>query len=93
MTGKRMDNVGIVVESIGAAIDFFTELGLERPTTRFRAVASFDEGEAAHEILRVPERGAPESSLSGCELRLGRVGTYDRPALAPGDVRSSAGDR
>lgn len=29
MTIKRMDNVGIVVEDIGAAIDFFTELGLE----------------------------------------------------------------
>ncbi|MCI0706329.1 MAG: VOC family protein [Ignavibacteriae bacterium] len=26
---KRMDNVGIVVENIDAAIDFFTELGLE----------------------------------------------------------------
>ena len=29
MTVKRMDNVGIVVESIDAAIEFFTELGLE----------------------------------------------------------------
>jgi len=29
MTVKRMDNVGIVVEDIGAAIDFFIELGLE----------------------------------------------------------------
>ena len=29
MTIKRMDNVGIVVENIDAAIDFFTELGLE----------------------------------------------------------------
>src|SRR5712671_7054937 len=28
MTVKRMDNVGIVVEDIDAAIDFFTELGL-----------------------------------------------------------------
>ena len=28
MTVKRMDNVGIVVEDIGAAIEFFTELGL-----------------------------------------------------------------
>ena len=28
MTVKRMDNVGIVVEDLGAAIDFFTELGL-----------------------------------------------------------------
>ena len=29
MTVKRMDNVGIVVEDLSAAIGFFTELGLE----------------------------------------------------------------
>src|SRR6201992_2676739 len=29
MALKRMDNVGIVVENLDAAIDFFTELGLE----------------------------------------------------------------
>src|SRR5262245_672506 len=29
MTVKRLDNVGIVVEDIDAAIGFFTELGLE----------------------------------------------------------------
>src|SRR5438128_3417080 len=29
MTVKRMDNVGMVVEDIDAAIEFFTELGLE----------------------------------------------------------------
>ena len=29
MTVKRMDNVGIVVEDIDGAIEFFTELGLE----------------------------------------------------------------
>lgn len=29
MTVKRMDNVGIVVEDLEAAIEFFTELGLE----------------------------------------------------------------
>jgi catechol 2,3-dioxygenase-like lactoylglutathione lyase family enzyme len=29
MTVKRMDNVGIVVEDLAAAIEFFTELGLE----------------------------------------------------------------
>ena len=38
MTVKRMDNVGIVVEDIDAAIEFFTELGLElegaRPSRR-----------------------------------------------------------
>src|SRR6195952_1371954 len=29
MTVKRMDNVGIVVENIEAAVEFFTKLGLE----------------------------------------------------------------
>jgi catechol 2,3-dioxygenase-like lactoylglutathione lyase family enzyme len=29
MTVKRMDNVGIVVEDLAGAIEFFTELGLE----------------------------------------------------------------
>ena len=29
MTVKRMDNVGIVVEDLDAAVDFFTELGLK----------------------------------------------------------------
>jgi catechol 2,3-dioxygenase-like lactoylglutathione lyase family enzyme len=29
MTVKRMDNVGIIVEDLDAAIEFFTELGLE----------------------------------------------------------------
>ena len=29
MTVKRMDNVGIVVEDIDAAVGFFTELGLD----------------------------------------------------------------
>ena len=29
MTVKRMDNVGIVVESLDTAISFFVELGLE----------------------------------------------------------------
>jgi catechol 2,3-dioxygenase-like lactoylglutathione lyase family enzyme len=30
MTIQRMDNVGIVVEDLDAAIAFFTELGMER---------------------------------------------------------------
>jgi hypothetical protein len=29
MALKRMDNVGIVVDDLGGAIDFFSELGLE----------------------------------------------------------------
>jgi catechol 2,3-dioxygenase-like lactoylglutathione lyase family enzyme len=37
MTVKRIDNVGIVVEDIDAAIEFFTELGLELEMSRFLA--------------------------------------------------------
>lgn len=33
MTVKRMDNVGIVVQDLDAAIEFFTELGLKFPTS------------------------------------------------------------
>lgn len=29
MTVQRMDNVGIVVEDLDTAVEFFTELGLE----------------------------------------------------------------
>jgi catechol 2,3-dioxygenase-like lactoylglutathione lyase family enzyme len=34
MTIQRMDNVGIVVEDLDAAIAFFTELGMERKAKR-----------------------------------------------------------
>jgi catechol 2,3-dioxygenase-like lactoylglutathione lyase family enzyme len=33
MTIQRMDNVGIVVEDLDAAVAFFTELGMERDAT------------------------------------------------------------
>lgn len=32
MALKRMDNLGIVVEDLGGAIDFFRELGLDHAT-------------------------------------------------------------
>jgi hypothetical protein len=44
MTVKRMDNVGIVVEDLDAAIAFFTELGLElegRTSSQRSATAIF----------------------------------------------------
>ena len=44
MTVKRMDNVGIVVEDLDAAIAFFTELGLElegRTSSQRSATATF----------------------------------------------------
>jgi catechol 2,3-dioxygenase-like lactoylglutathione lyase family enzyme len=48
MTVKRMDNVGIVVESLEVAIEFFTELGLE---LEGRATI---EGEWAGRVTGVP---------------------------------------
>ena len=47
MTVKRLDNVGIVVEDIDAAIEFFTELGLElegRAGTLARTLGRTEEG-------------------------------------------------
>jgi len=50
MTVKRMDNVGIVVESLDAAIAFFTELGLK---LEGRATI---EGEWAGRITGLPDQ-------------------------------------
>jgi catechol 2,3-dioxygenase-like lactoylglutathione lyase family enzyme len=48
MALKRMDNVGIVVEDLGGAIDFFRELGLE--------LHERDRGKARHDANEVHER-------------------------------------
>jgi len=53
MTVKRMDNVGIVVEDIDAAIEFFTELGLE---FEGRAPIEGDWGRWRHWIARHARR-------------------------------------
>ena len=50
MTVRRMDNVGIVVESLDAAISFFTELGLE---LEGRATI---EGEWAGRVTGLPDQ-------------------------------------
>jgi catechol 2,3-dioxygenase-like lactoylglutathione lyase family enzyme len=50
MTVKRMDNVGIVVESLDAAISFFIELGLE---LEGRATI---EGEWAGRVTGLPDQ-------------------------------------
>ena len=50
MTLQRMDNVGIVVESLDAAISFFTELGLE---LEGRATI---EGEWAGRVTGLPDQ-------------------------------------
>src|SRR6476660_1203447 len=50
MTVKRMDNVGIVVESLDAAVSFFAELGLE---LEGRATI---EGEWAGRVTGLPDQ-------------------------------------
>src|SRR5262245_7899247 len=50
MTGTRMGNMGIVVESLDAAISFFTELGLE---LEGRATI---EGEWAGRVTGLPDQ-------------------------------------
>ena len=62
MTVKRMDNVGIVVEDIDAAIEFFTELGLNlegrAPIQKGTGpMASLDCGTCASKIamMRTPD--------------------------------------
>ena len=50
MSVRRMDNVGIVVESLDTAIEFFTELGL---TLEGRAMI---EGEWAGRVTGVPDQ-------------------------------------
>ena len=62
MTLKRMDNMGIVVESLDAAISFFAELGL---SLEGRATI---EGEWAGRLCYI--RG-PEGLLIGLAQELG----------------------
>jgi catechol 2,3-dioxygenase-like lactoylglutathione lyase family enzyme len=63
MTVKRMDNVGIVVEDIDAAIEFFTELGLHL------------EGRAPVE----GDWAGPEGILIGLAQQLGQQTSRENP--------------
>src|SRR4029434_8157497 len=73
MTLKRMDNVGIVVESLDAAISFFAELGLK---LEGRATIEGDWAERVTglrpmrvEIARVRARGPPRARIAPHAVR------------------------
>ena len=77
MTVKRMDNVGIVVEDIDAAIEFFTELGLDprRPHAHRRRM-----GQPRHRRARPARRDRHDAHPQGdSHLELSR---FDAPAIA-----------
>ena len=72
MTVKRMDNVGIVVEDIDAAIKFFTELGLtlegrmpiegaNGPAASPECAASASDRHDAHPRRPQPPRSPPST--------------------------------
>jgi catechol 2,3-dioxygenase-like lactoylglutathione lyase family enzyme len=77
MTVKRMDNVGIVVEDLDAAIEFFTELGL---TLEGRMPI---EGEWAGRVTGVRGQRVEIAMMrtpdGHCRLELSR---FDAPAIA-----------
>lgn len=77
MTVKRMDNVGIVVEDLDAAISFFTELGL---TLEGRMTA---EGEWAGRVTGLHGQRVEIAMMATPDghsrLELSR---FDRPAIA-----------
>src|SRR6059036_3914159 len=77
MTVKRMDNVGIVVEDIDAAIEFFTELGLE---LEGRAPI-----EGGHRRYARPAR----QTRRGARRRSGPVRRHVSALLHPGPRRNS----
>src|SRR5436190_23953161 len=78
MTVKRMDNVGIVVEDIDAAIEFFTELGLELEG-RAPIEGDWADGVTGLRDMRV------EIAMMGHDRELGR------PSLASGGLNPLAG--
>ena len=54
MALQRMDNVGIVVESLDAAISFFAELGLELEVADDRVVEAFLAGVVVADVVSRP---------------------------------------
>jgi len=68
MTVKRLDNVGIVVEDIDAAIEFFSELGLEPEGRAQELVGDVAQYEGAYRLCYI--RG-PEGILIGLAQEIG----------------------
>ena len=57
MAIQRMDHVGIVVDDLAAATEFFVELGNARPDTGFRRL-----GEVFHLEDQLEDRGPGEKA-------------------------------
>jgi len=71
VTLQRMDNVGIVVESLDAAVSFFAELGLElegRATIEAQPVGEVVQYEGVYRLCYI--RG-PEGILLGLAEQIG----------------------
>ena len=89
MTVMRMDNVGIVVEDIDAAVEFFTELGLD---LEGRATVEGDLGRRRHRIAqhaveiammsgrRSPQRPPERPRLPARHVHRGGHRRYTGPA-------------
>ena len=70
-----MDNVGIVVEDIDAAVEFFTELGL---LSRLGATV-VDEVVDYEDIYRLCYIRGPEGILIGLAQQLGQQASRENP--------------
>ncbi len=89
MTIERMDHVGIVVEDLAAAVEFFVELGLE-PQGEGRVeggwvdrVVGLDGVRAELAMLRAPD-GHGKVELAKFDAPSARDGDRQAPANAPG---------
>ena len=69
MTVKRMDNVGLVVADLDAAIEFFTELGLELEG-RAPIEGDWADGVTGLRDMRVDYIRGPEGILVGLAQEL-----------------------
>src|SRR3989304_8116371 len=91
MTVKRMDNVGIVVEDIDAAIEFFTELGLDlegrapsmirSPVSANAARSSSAKWSSTKTRIGSATSGAPKEFSSGLPKSSGRRLPDEHPPL------------
>jgi catechol 2,3-dioxygenase-like lactoylglutathione lyase family enzyme len=86
---KRMEHVGIVVDDLAAAIDFFVELGLERQGEAsvegewVDRVVGLDGVQAEIAMLRTPD-GHGRVELAKFRAPAGQDGDESPPANAPG---------
>lgn len=103
MALKRMDNVGIVVDDIGGAIDFFGELGLELNASLADVIASVRaaglEGLMAKRLDSRYEPGQRSGTWQKMRINQGRIRGTNAQWLHAGVARATlqavprAGDR